>query len=77
MENGKKRLGGVYMAAIHTQEGTVYYEKTRNRWRCDYKILDPDTSKFIRKTKTFKVLRRIFEKIGKRHRKDLLIKVNR
>ena len=40
MENGKKRLGGVYMAAIHTKEGTVYYEKTRNRWRCDYKILD-------------------------------------
>ena len=42
------------MAAIHTQEGTIYYEKGRNRWRCDYKIFDPNTSKLIKKCKTFR-----------------------
>ena len=28
------------------QNGTIFYEKSRNRWRCKYEILDPETSKF-------------------------------
>ena len=67
------------MAAIHTQEGTVYYEKTRNRWRCDYKILDPDTSKFIRKTKTFRSeqdARDFFSMLQYQKGNDLYVKNN-
>ena len=35
------------------QNGTIFYEKSRNRWRCKYEILDPETSKFKMKSKMF------------------------
>lgn len=41
------------MKNIKCQNGTIYYEKDRNRWRCEYKILDPNTAKMKRKTKIF------------------------
>ena len=42
------------MATNYNQDGSIYYIKDRNRWRCEYKIFDPDTSTFTRKTKTFR-----------------------
>ena len=41
------------MAGKTTQNGSMYYDKNRNRWRCEYQIIDPDTSKFKKKTKIF------------------------
>lgn len=35
------------------QDGTIFYEKSRNRWRCKYKIFDQETSKFKMKSKMF------------------------
>ena len=42
------------MATNYNQDGSIYYIKDRNRWRCEYKIFEPDTSTFTRKTKTFR-----------------------
>ena len=42
------------MAINYNQDGSIYYIKDRNRWRCEYKVFDPDTSTFTRKTKTFR-----------------------
>ena len=42
------------MATNYNQDGSIYYIKDRNRWRCEYKIFDSDTSTFTRKTKTFR-----------------------
>lgn len=41
------------MASKNAQNGTIYYEKERNRWRCKYQVIDPETSKFKYKTKIF------------------------
>ena len=67
------------MAAIHTQEGTIYYEKGRNRWRCDYKIFDPNTSKLIKKCKTFRSeqeARGFFSMLQYQKGNDLYVKNN-
>ena len=42
------------MAGIKTQEGTIYYDKNRDRWRCEYKVVDVDNSSFKKKTKIFR-----------------------
>ena len=42
------------MAKNYNQDGSIYYIKDRNRWRCEYKVFDPDASNFTRKTKTFR-----------------------
>ena len=41
------------MNSQSVQNGTIFYEKSRNRWRCKYEILDPETSKFKMKSKMF------------------------
>lgn len=42
------------MANNYNQDGSIYYIQNRNKWRCEYKIFDPDTSQFIKKTKQFR-----------------------
>ena len=56
MENGKKKLvfGGDYMTNNYNQDGSIYYIQNRNKWRCVYKIFDPNTSQFVVKTKQFR-----------------------
>lgn len=41
------------MNSQSVQNGTIFYEKSRNRWRCKYEVLDPETSKFKMKSKMF------------------------
>lgn len=41
------------MANNYNQDGSIYYIQNRNKWRCEYKIFDPNTSQFIKKTKQF------------------------
>ena len=41
------------MNSQSVQNGTIFYEKSKNRWRCKYEILDPETSKFKMKSKMF------------------------
>ena len=42
------------MANNYNQDGSIYYIQNRNKWRCEYKIFDPNTSQFIKKTKQFR-----------------------
>ena len=42
------------MATNYNQDGSIYYIQNRNKWRCVYKIFDPNTSQFIVKTKQFR-----------------------
>ena len=35
------------------QDGSIYYDKSRNRWRCTFKTINPQTSEIVRKTKNF------------------------
>ena len=42
------------MANNYNQDGSIYYIQNRNKWRCVYKIFDPNTSQFIVKTKQFR-----------------------
>ena len=35
------------------QDGSIYYDKDRNRWRCVFKTINPQTSEIVRKTKNF------------------------
>ena len=41
------------MATKQNQNGSIYYEKDRNRWRCRYQVIDSETSKIKYKTKIF------------------------
>lgn len=41
------------MANKTNQNGSIYYEKDRNRWRCRYQVIDSETSKIKYKTKIF------------------------
>ena len=42
------------MANNYNQDGTIYYIQNRNKWRCVYKVFDPNTSNFVVKTKQFR-----------------------
>ena len=42
------------MANNYNQDGSIYYIQNRDKWRCVYKIFDPNTSQFIVKTKQFR-----------------------
>lgn len=42
------------MTNNYNQDGSIYYIQNRNKWRCVYKIFDPNTSQFIVKTKQFR-----------------------
>ena len=42
------------MTNNYNQDGSIYYIQNRNKWRCVYKIFDPNTSQFVVKTKQFR-----------------------
>lgn len=35
-------------------DGSLYYDKSANRWRCQFRVFDPKTSKEVRKVKSFR-----------------------